>query len=124
MECEKFKCCTFEKIDDPKKKAVLDKINGVGFALFIIMLGGLWLMPEGALPETTWLIGVGLIMIGGNVARHLNGIRLCPCTAVLGVLLLIAGVLGFYGLALPVFPILLIIIGVSIVLGFLSKKKQ
>ena len=118
-----MKCCAFEKIDDPKKKAALDKINGIGFVLFILMIGGLLLLPKGMLPETTWLIGIGLIMIGGNVARRLNGIKLCQCTAVLGILLLIAGILGLFGVTFPVFPILLVIIGVSIVLGIIKKKK-
>lgn len=120
MKC----CCALEKIEDPKKKALLDKINGIGFALFIVMIGALLLMPKGVLPETTWLIGVGLIMIGGNVARRLNGIRICYCTLILGSLLLIAGILALFGITFPVFPILLVIIGVSIVLGIVSKKKQ
>jgi len=119
-----MKCCSTEKIDDPKKKAILDKINGIGLALFVIMIGSLLLVPKGTLPESTWLIGIGLIMVGGNVARRLNGIRLCQCSGVLGVILLIAGVLGLYGVAFPVFPILLIIFGVSIVINLISKKKQ
>jgi len=119
-----MKCCAFEKIEDPKKKALLSKINGIGFALFIVMMGCLLLIPKGTLPESSWLIGVGLIMIGGNIARHLNGIRLCQCTSVLGVLLLIAGILGLFGIAFPVFPILLVIIGVSIIIGVISKKKK
>lgn len=118
-----MKCCAFEKVEDPKKKALLDKINGIGFALFILMIGGLLLVPEGTLPESTWLIGVGLIMIGGNVARRLNGIGLCHCTGVVGVLLLIAGIVGLFGIEFPVFPILLVIVGISIILGMLSKKK-
>jgi CHASE2 domain-containing sensor protein len=119
-----MKCCAFEKIEDPKKKAVLNKINGIGFALFLVMIGGLLLVPEGALPESTWLIGLGLIMIGGSVARRLNEIGPCQCTVVMGVLLLIAGVVGLSGAEFPVFPILLIFIGVSIVIGIISKKKQ
>lgn len=119
-----MKCCAFEKIEDPKKKAILDKINGIGVALFIVMIGGLLLIPKGVLPETTWLIGVGLIMVGGNIARRLNDIKSCHCTLVLGILLLIAGILGLFGITFPVFPILLVIFGVSIILGLVSKKKQ
>ncbi|MFC1589920.1 hypothetical protein ACFL42_00350 [Candidatus Omnitrophota bacterium] len=119
-----MKCCAFEKIEDPKKKAVLNKINGIGFALFIVIMGGLLLVPKGTLPESSWLIGVGLIMIGGNIARRLNGIGLCGCTSVLGILLLIAGILGLFGIALPVFPILLVVIGVSMILGIISGKKK
>lgn len=119
-----MKCCVSEKIEDPKKKATLDKINGIGFALLIVMIGGLLLIPKGTLPETTWLVGVGLIMIGCNVARRLKGIGLCQCTTVLGILLLIAGILGLFGITFPVFPVLLIIFGISIVIGLISKKKQ
>ena len=119
-----MKCCATEKIEDPKKKVVLDKINSIGFALFIVMIGGLLLVPKGVLPESSWLIGVGLLMIGGNIARRLNGIKLCSCTLVLGILLLIAGILGLYGIALPVFPILLVIFGISIILGLVSKKNK
>jgi len=118
-----MKCCAFEKVADPKKKAILDKINGMGFALFIIMIGTLFLMPKGTLPETTWLIGSGIIMLGGNVARRLNGITLCQCTIALGGLLLIAGILGIYGIELPLLPILLVLAGIGIVAGLVSKKK-
>ena len=119
-----MKCCAFEKIKDPKKKAILDKISGIGFALFVIMLGLLWLLPEAMFPETTWLIGLGLIILGGNVARRANGIRSCHCGLVLGTLFLLAGILGLFGITLPIFPILLVIIGVGVVIGLVSKKKH
>ena len=77
-----MKCCMFEKIENQKKKAQLDKINGIGFAVFLVFLGVLWLLPKDALPDTTWLIGLGIIIIGGNIARRLNGIRLCHCSFV------------------------------------------
>lgn len=119
-----MKCCMFEKVEDPKKKAILDKINGIGFALFLVMIGGLLLAPKGMLPESAWLIGAGLIILGGNLARRLNGIRLCGCTIILGILLLVAGICGFYGVEFPFFPVLLILIGVSIVVELVTKKKQ
>jgi len=124
MEGSKFKCCATEKIDDPKKKAIVDKINGIGFALFIIMMGGLLLVPKGILPGGTWLIGIGLIMLGGNIARIRNDIRLCHCTLVLGIILLIAGIMSFSYIKIPIFPIVLIVIGVCLIRGLIANKKQ
>jgi hypothetical protein len=113
----------FEKIEDPKQKALLNRINGIGLAAFLVMIGILWLIPKGTFPETSWLIGLGIIMIGGNVARYLNGIRLCHCTGVLGVILLLAGVCGLFGVKFPIFPVLAILAGIGIVIGIVSKKK-
>ena len=119
-----MKCCETEKNDASDKKPTLDKINSIGFALFIVMIGGLLLIPKGTLPESVWLIGVGLILLGCNIAKRFNGIKPCGCSIVLGILLLIAGILGLFGIALPVFPILLVIFGISIILGLVSKKKK
>ena len=119
-----MKCCMFEKIEDPKQKALLNKINGIGLAVFLVMMGVLWMLPEGTLPKSSWVIGLGLIFLGGNIARHLSGIRLCYCTVVLGVVLLIAGVSGLFGVKFPFFPVLAIIVGVGIAIGIISKKKS
>jgi hypothetical protein len=113
----------FEKIGDPKQKALLGKINGIGLAAFLVLIGVLWILPKGTLPETAWVIGLGLILIGGNIARHLNGIRLCHCTVIFGVVLLLAGVCGLFGVEVPIFPVLIILAGIGIVYAILSKKK-
>ncbi len=39
------------------------------------MIGGLWLAPSQLVPEGTWLIGTGLIMLGLTAARQMDGIR-------------------------------------------------
>jgi hypothetical protein len=92
------------------------RLDGIGWALFLIMIGGLWLMPEGTVPEGTWLIGVGLIMLGISAIRSLNGINVNWFTVILGVIALASGVSGFFGVNLPWFPILLILVGASIIL--------
>ncbi len=56
------------------KKGLNQKLNAVAWALFLIMLGGLWMTPAGTVPESTWLIGVGLILLGLNAIRYLSGI--------------------------------------------------
>lgn len=102
--------------EDVEKMALKRRLDGIGWALFLIMIGGLWLMPEGTVPEGTWLIGVGLIMLGISAVRSLNGIEVSWFTVILGVIALASGASGFFGVDLPWFPILLILIGASIIL--------
>ena len=118
-----MKCCMQEKIADPKKKALSDKINAIGWALFLVMRGGLLLMPKGKVPESAWLIGAGIILVGVNVVRYLTKIKLCGCTLLVGAILLIAGICGLYGIEFPIFPVLLILAGIGIVVGLITKKK-
>jgi hypothetical protein len=74
------------------------------------------------LPAGTGAIGIGLILLGLNVARSLNGIPTRGFTTVLGILALVWGGLGLASsvlvlpFELPVFAILLITLGV-ILLG-------
>jgi len=71
-----------------------------------------------SLPNGIGAVGIGLILLGLNLARSLNGIPTSGLTATLGILAL---VLGGFELArpilrlpfdLPVFAILLIVLGV------------
>ncbi len=74
------------------------------------------------MPNGSGAIGVGLILIGLNVARSLNGIRVSGFSTTLGVLALVWGLLELAGAVLalpfelPIFAILLITLGV-ILLG-------
>jgi hypothetical protein len=79
-----MQCCDSNEIKDPKKRALSDRLTAIGWALFLIMIGGLLLVPQGRVPETAWLIGVGLIMLGINGLRRLNGIKVDSCGLGLG----------------------------------------
>lgn len=99
-----------------QKSGLSKRLEDIGWALFLIMIGGLWLFPAGRVPESTWLVGAGLIMLGLNGARYLSGIRMNSFTIILGVVALAGGLGGAFGVRLPLFPILLILIGASIIL--------
>ena len=73
------------------------RLERIGWALFLIMIGGLALLPSGLVPEGTWLAGTGLIMIGLNVVRHLKGIQVNGFTNVLGLIALALGVSAVVG---------------------------
>ena len=72
------------------------------------------------LPAGTGAVGFGLILIGLNVARSLNGIPTSGFTITLGILALVLGGLELAGFLLslpfelPVFAILLIVLGVIV----------
>jgi hypothetical protein len=104
--------------------SALDKrLDSIGWALFLIMIGGLWLAPEGTVPEGTWLIGTGVIILGLMAVRYLNGIKVSGFWLVLGIVALAFGISSVFGLNIPVLPILIIIIGLNIILKPLIQKK-
>ena len=108
---------------DEKKIALDKRLEAIGWALFLIMIGGLWLAPEGVVPKGSWLIGTGVIILGLMVVRYLYGIKVNGFWLVLGIIALAFGVSSVFGINIPVLPILIIIIGLNIVLKPLLRKK-
>jgi hypothetical protein len=82
----------------------------------------------GSLPTGTGAIGFGLILIGLNAARSLNGIPTSGFTITLGILALVLGGLELAGVflslpfELPVFAILLIVLGVIVLVRALTAS--
>lgn len=72
------------------------------------------------LPDGTGALGFGLILIGVNAARSLNGISISRFSITVGILALVLGVLELAGFFLtlpfeiPIFSILLIVFGVIV----------
>jgi hypothetical protein len=107
---------------DPAKKALDKRLENIAWALFLIMIGGIWLVPNRQVPEGTWLIGVGFIMLGLNAARYANDIQMSNFTIGLGILALLIGLADFAGVDLPLFPILLILIGANIIFKAMTRR--
>ena len=98
---------------DPRKQELNRRLETVSWGLFLIMLGGLFLVPS--VPPGTWLIGAGAIMLGLNAIRLLVGIRASWFSLVLGSVALLAGLGSVLGVDIPVGPILIILIGLAII---------
>jgi cytosine/uracil/thiamine/allantoin permease len=109
---------------DSRKSALNKRLERIGWGLFLIMLGGLWLVPQGSVPEGAWLIGAGLIMLGLNGVRFLNGIPISSFTLVLGIVAMGAGLGSLLGMEFPVFAVFLILVGVSILLKPLFERER
>ena len=98
-------------------KRTLDKqLDAIGWGLFFIMIGVLWLLPEGTVPEDTWLIGMGAIIFSVNGIRYLYGIRIQGFWTVIGIIALTFGVSGVFSLDMSISQVVLIIFGISIIL--------
>ena len=110
-------------IATPSQSSSFDRrLEGIGWALFLIMIGALCLLPDGFAPEGTWLAGAGLIMVGMNVTRHLKGMRISAFTTVLGLVALALGLAAVAGVALPILPTLLVAIGVEILYNLITRR--
>jgi hypothetical protein len=103
-------------LQEEPKEALNRRLEAIGWGLFLIIIGVLWLAPQGLVPEGTWLIAAGVILLGVNVARYLKAIKLSGTSLLLGSLAIIFGVGAFVGLELPFVAILLIIFGAGIIL--------
>jgi len=105
-----------------EKELLNKRLENISWGLFLIMLGGLWLVPDRWIPDGAWLIGAGLIMLGLNLVRYLNGIKMSGFTLVLGAIAVFSGISDILQRDLPVFAILLILIGANMIIRPLLEK--
>lgn len=106
-------------LNQKEKIALRERLDGAGWALFFIMIGVLLFLPEGTVPEDTWLLGMGSIILTVNAVKYLYGIRPDWFFVVIGVLALSAGVDNYLGFELPLLAFLLIATG-----GFILLKPK
>ncbi len=97
-------------------------LERIGWGLFLIVIGALWLLPKGQVPEGAWLLGAGLILLGLNVARRFSGIAARYGTVLLGLVAVAGGLASVFGLELPLLPSLLVIVGVGMIIRPLFAK--
>lgn len=97
------------------------RLDQIGWGIFLIMIGALWLVP--GVPQGTWLIGTGILLLVLNVIRSSLGIQWSGVSVALGVLALAAGLGDFTGINLPLFPICLVIIGATLILKPLMSQR-
>ncbi len=110
-------------IDENARKAALSRrLEGIGWGVLLIAIGTIWLLPAKQVPEGSWLIAVGLILLGLNAIRYAFGLRMSGFSVVVGILALLAGLGEFYGVKLPLFPVALIVVGVCLLLKRLFEK--
>jgi hypothetical protein len=103
-------------VEDARKHALARQLDRIGWGLFLIMTGAIWLVPEQRVPPGTWLIGTGVLLLGINGIRQLKALGVSGFTTFLGAVALAAGLGDALGIRLPILAICFIVIGASIIL--------
>jgi hypothetical protein len=88
------------------------RLDETAWALFLIMTGALWLTPGGWAPDGTWLVGLGLILLGWNGARRFCRRPVSGCGLAVGIAALVAGIGRLVGSAGLFLPVLLVVVGI------------
>ncbi len=82
------------------------------------------------LPQGSGALGIGLILLGVNLARSLSGVPVSSFSITLGILALIWGLLELVGVLvnlpfeIPIFAILLIVLGLIVLFPAFRAKQS
>jgi hypothetical protein len=82
---------------DPEKAALNKRLETICWGLFLIMAGGFLFVPKEYINGGWWSVGIGMIMLGLNIARYINKIRMSAFTTFLGLLSLAGGIAQLLG---------------------------
>jgi hypothetical protein len=97
------------------------RLDEIGWALFLIMTGALWLTPGGWAPRGSWLAGLGLILLGLNGTRRFCRLHVSPGGLAAGGAALVAGVGQLLGGAGLFIPVLLVAVGIVLATRTISQ---
>jgi hypothetical protein len=102
--------------------------DAIAWGGFFILWGITELFPS--LPNGTGALGIGLILLGLNAARHFSGIPTSLFSITMGILAVVWGGLDLAGVILrlpfeiPVFAILLMVLGVIVLAREISANRN
>ena len=102
--------------------------EAIAWGAFFIWWGITELLPS--LPTGTGVLGIGLILLGLNAARHFSGIPTSRLSITIGILAVVWGGLELAGAFLtlpfeiPVFAILLMVLGLIILAREISRNRN
>ncbi len=108
------------------------RFESLAWGLLFIWLGAWWGFLEGnVLPDGTGALGVGLILVGLNLARWLKGVEISILSSAFGMLFVLLGVLKLASIRLtcpclqmPVYALFLIALGgIVLIREFLPARR-
>ena len=73
--------------------------------------------------QRAFLIGLGALFIGLNIVRYFYSQKISKFWSVIGFILIVIGLGEFFSLEIPVIPVVIIVIGISMILKPLLRKK-
>jgi len=103
-------------IEDPEKAALNRRLETAFWGLFLIILGGWWLIPDEVAPKGLWSVAVGLLLLGLNAVRYFSKIHMSGFTTFLGILSVLGGIIELVGWANLNGALLLLVLGATLIL--------
>jgi hypothetical protein len=109
------------RVDAADKRRLGDKLDAAAWALFLIWVGIALLADVGI---GIGLLGVGVITLGAQVARRMNGLDLEGFWLIVGLLFVAGGIWKLSGVEteFPLFEICLIVIGAALLYSVVRGK--
>ena len=101
---------------------VSDRVDTVGWGILLVVIGAVSLMP--GMPDGAWLVAAGVVMLGASAVRAWLRLGVHGVTVVVGIVALAAGVFTLAGLSTEVGPLVLIVLGLTIVVGALQRARR
>lgn len=98
--------------------ALAKRLDDIGWALFLILTGVLWMVPDSRIPPGTWLISTGILLLGLNLVRLMAKVPVSRFLLALGLLAVVAGLSALWRVNLPLAAICLILLGA----GMLARQ--
>jgi putative Mn2+ efflux pump MntP len=95
------------------------KLDAAGWGLFFIWVGVAFLADVGV---GAGLVGIGIITLGGQLARRLLSVRVERLWIVVGLLFLLGGTWALFEIDVPLVPVLFIVAGAALLLSALRGK--
>lgn len=108
-------------ICETRSRGIAGRLDAIGWGAFFIWVGVALLADVGWGPA---LLGIGLITLGGQLARWLYGLPLEGFWLVVGSAFMLGGVWQLLDVTLPLLPVLLVLAGAALVLtATLSRRR-
>ncbi len=109
-------------------KSISRNFEVIAWGALFIWWGISVMVPS--LPNGTTALGTGLILIGVNLARKLSGVPMSGFSVTIGILAVVWGALELVGVLvslpfeLPIFAILLIVLGLIVLVPELRSRQS
>ena len=113
---------TVAKNQSKWENAVSKHLEEVAWGLLLTLTGVIWLVPGIPVPFGMWLVGTGIILVGGNAVRYAVDRRFETFSLVLGIVALVAGLGEFLAVDVPVIGLAFLAFGVVLLLQPLRRK--
>jgi hypothetical protein len=99
-----------------------DRVDLLGGGLLFLAIGVVALVP--AMPDGAWLFAAGLVMLGMSAVRVRLRLAVHSVTVVTGVVALAAGTFSIAGFETSVWPLELVVLGVTFIIGGLYGTRR